>query len=149
MKHLTLTAVVLGLACGSLSAYPIWNEQRQCLEDTNSKINYSDLLGQELLVKLVNGESNLIEKLREMTKNLDGDCMNFLGKVQNLNSLDDVITVSGALAGLFGYDKISAPVAIYVYQIMFSEKGEDIGKGFDEYVRGMVSDPFVISNESF
>ena len=35
MKHLNLTVVVLGLACGSLSAYPIWDEQKQCLVDSN------------------------------------------------------------------------------------------------------------------
>ena len=149
MKHLNLTAVVLGFACGSLSAYPVWNEQKQCLEDTVSFFDYNTMSDNALLAKLVKGDSALYESLRELTKNLDGDCMNFLGEVQGLNHLLDTVTVSGKLAKILGYEKISAPTAIYIYQIMFSEKGEEVGKGFDEYVKGMISDPFVISNESF
>lgn len=149
MKHLNLTAVVLGLACGSLSAYPVWDEQNRCLKDTVSFFDYNSMPDSTLLAKLVKGDSALYESLRELTKNLDGDCMNFLGEVQGLNHLLDTVTVSGKLAEILGCGKISAPTAIYIYQIMFSEKGEEVGKGFDEYVKGMISDPFVISNDSF
>lgn len=161
MKKLNFTTVVLGFACGVLSAYPIWNEQKQGLEDTipshgntkdvksynnmNNKISYNDLKDKDLLEQLVKDE-NMQQNLRNSVRNLDGDCMNFLGKVQGLNHLLDTVTVSGKLAKILGYEKISAPTAIYIYQIMFSEKGEEVGKGYDEYVKGMISDPFVTSN---
>ena len=144
MKGLSLATVVFGLTCLSIHAYPVWNEQKECLEDTNPRciIDYDSMKDRDLLVKLVRGEKHLQSVLRDLARDMDEHTMNFLGVVQSINSLRDEVSVSGILAEKLKCEKISAPTAIYIYQIMFSDEEEDLGKGFDEYVKGMISNPF-------
>ena len=159
MKHLNLTAVVLGLACGSLSAYPVWDEQNKCLKnegENNISIDYNTLPDKDLLVRLVRDEDGLHEKLRELTVNMTGNCIYFSGAIQNIKSLSDTVTVSGELAEILRCEKISAPTAIYIYQIMYSEptdSSEQIGENYNRYLEGVAPkpdpDPFVISKDSF
>ena len=143
MKGLNLITVVFGLTCLNVHGHPVWNEQKGCLEDTISFFDYNAMKDKELLRKLVKNEGNLHSMLRGLTLNLDDSTMNFIGNLQGLNHLLDEVSISGTLKEKLGYDKISAPTAIYIYQIMFSEEDEDLGKSFDEYVKGMITDPFV------
>lgn len=144
MKGLSLATVVFGLTCLSIHAYPVWNEQKECLEDTNPKctIDYDGMEDRDLLVKLIKDENHLQKALRDFARDIDDDIMNFLGSVQGIGHLLDEISVSGILAEKLHCKKISAPTAIYIYQIMFSDEEEDLGESFDEYVKGMISDPF-------
>ena len=145
MKGLSLATVVFGLTCLSIHAYPVWNEQKECLEDTNPKctIDYDGMKDRDLLVKLIKDENRLQKVLRDLARDIDDHTMNFLGGVQSINSLREEISVSGMLAEKLHCEKISAPTAIYIYQIMFSdEEEEDLGESFDEYVKGMISNPF-------
>ena len=177
MKGLHLVTVVFGLTCLSIYAYPVWNEQKNKLEDTVSYFDYNAMKDTDLFAKLIRNENDIHKNLRDLARNLDGDTMNFLGTVQSINNLTEEAPVAGILAEKLGFDKISAPTAIlaeeqgfdkisaptailaekqcfgkisaptaiYVYQIMFSEENEsseDIGKSFDEYVKGMISNPF-------
>ena len=159
MKGLNLITVVFGLTCLSIYAYPVWNEQKNCLEDTASYFDYNAIKDKDLFAKLIRGESNSLKGenklpnvLRDLARNLDDATMNFLGSVQSINHLSDEVPVDGTLKETLGHDKISAPTAIYIYQIMFSEEGESfeaIGNSFDEYVKGMMSDPFSNENKVF
>lgn len=143
MKGLNLITVVFGLTCLSIYAAPVWNEQKECLEDPKSYFDYESMKDADILAKLIRGESNLHHILRDLARNIDDDVMNFLGNVQSIKYLTDEVPVSGILAEKLGHDKISAPTAIYIYQIMFSEEDEDLGQSFDEYVKGMISEPVV------
>ena len=149
MKGLSLATVVFGLTCLSIYGYPVWNEQKNCLEDTVGRIDYNGMRDKDLLGKLVRGEKRLLNILRDLARNLDVDTMNFLAKVQSLKSLNEKIVLSGSLVDILKCDEISGPTAIYIYQIMFSEEGEDLGSGFDDYAKGMIEDPFVNGNGGF
>lgn len=149
MKGLSLVTVVFGLTCSSIYAYPVWNEQKKCLEDTASYFDYNGMKDKDILEKLIRGEGDLHRVLRDLARNIDGDTMNFLGSVQSLKYLQDEVPVAGVLAEKLGCDKISASTAIYIYQIMFSEEGDDLGQSFDEYVKGMLSDSFMPGDKVF
>ncbi|GEM_PF-6629524 len=142
MKGLSLTTVVFGMTCLSIYGYPVWNEQKNCLEDTVISLDYNSMKDRGAFEKLVRGEKHLLDTLRDLARNLDSDTMNFLAKVQALKSLNETIAISGSLADILKRDEVSGPTAIYIYQIMFSEENEDLGKSFDEYVKGMIMDPF-------
>ena len=164
MKGLNLATVVFGLTCLSIYAYPVWNEQKNCIEDRVSDFDYNSMKDSSLFEKLVRGDKSLLEKLRNLPRNMDDDVLNFLGEVQNLSNLTETIKVSGLLAGkdILGCNEISAPTAIYIYQIMFSDPAESddenidnnvaneaFGRNFDEYIKGMIGGPFSNDFERF
>lgn len=152
MKHLSLATIVCGLICGGLSAYPVWNEQKMRLEDTNStcNINYESLVDCPLLIALIkNPEGSMWEKLRKKSESMDNDYMEFLPNIQSLKKLDDLVDVPGEFVEILGYNKISGVTSIYIYQILFTKKGEDTNVGFDEYVQSMFSaSPFDDENDN-
>lgn len=151
MKNLGLTTIVLGLTCGGVFAYPVWNEQQSRLEDTNKKysIIYNSIKDSDLLKKLLqDNDGPMVTALRQLVKDMDGDCMEFVAIVQSIKSLKEEISVAGALAKILGQEEISGATAIYIYQILFSEAGENLGRGFDEYVKA-IEDPFNNEGEIF
>lgn len=156
MKHLNLTAVVLGLACVSLSAYPVWDEQKERFVDETfgGKIDYDMLLNiepeREYFKKLSKGElKELHGQLQKLSGDMDGDCMNFLGQVQSLSKLSDRVKVFGKLAEVIDFKELPAPIAIYIYLCIYYEDLEDVRKGYDEYVDGVLVNPFAKSNDPF
>ena len=80
---------------------------------------------------------------------MDNDYMEFLPNIQSLKKLDDLVDVPGEFVEILGCNKISGVTAIYIYQILFTKKGEDTNVGFDEYVQSMFSaSPFDDENDN-